>query len=141
MPEQVHGFFMWLTSFFTVIKPYLLQFLLFLPKVLFAILGAVLALILSGDIKKDGTVIISRMLIFRFFMAVMVSLTGGAAFIEYFDIAHYSKFAQGFIYLIFAVFGMLVIGIFYQSLALLEGKSFAEVFAEIKDAFFAIFGR
>ena len=45
---------------------------------------------------------------------------------------------QGFIMLMFAVFGLLIIGIAYQSIALLKGKSLAEVIAEVKAAFIAI---
>ena len=45
---------------------------------------------------------------------------------------------QGFIMLMFAVFGLLFIGIAYQSIALLKGKSVSEVIAEIKAAFVAI---
>ena len=48
--------------------------------------------------------------------------------------------AQGFVMLIFAVFGLLTIGIAYQSIALMQGKSIAEVIAEVKSAFIAIVG-
>ena len=40
--------------------------------------------------------------------------------------------------LMFAVFGLLGIGILYQSIALMQGKSLAEVIAEVKAAFVAI---
>jgi hypothetical protein len=47
--------------------------------------------------------------------------------------------AQGFVMLIFAIFGMLCIGIAYQSVQLLKGKSFNEIISEVKEAFGAIF--
>ena len=40
--------------------------------------------------------------------------------------------------LMFAVFGLLTSGIVYQSIALMHGKSLAEVIAEVKAAFVAI---
>ncbi|MDM1246848.1 hypothetical protein HX005_08230 [Acinetobacter sp. R933-2] len=41
---------------------------------------------------------------------------------------------------IFAVFGLLAIGIVYQSIALLKGKPLSEVISEIKAAFISIIG-
>ena len=49
-----------------------------------------------------------------------------------------STMFHGFIMLMFAVFGLLFIGIAYQSIALLKGKTVSEVIAEIKAAFVAI---
>lgn len=49
-----------------------------------------------------------------------------------------AQLAQGFVMLMFAVFGLLAIGIVYQSIALMHGKSLAEVIAEVKAAFVAI---
>ena len=46
---------------------------------------------------------------------------------------------QGFVMLIFAVFGMLLIGIWYQAIQLLKGKTISELILEIKEAFKAIF--
>ena len=43
--------------------------------------------------------------------------------------------------LVWAVFGMLAIGIVYQAVALMQGKTLAEVVKEVKDAAFAIFGK
>ena len=47
--------------------------------------------------------------------------------------------AQGFVMLMFAVFGLLAIGIIYQSMQMLKGKSFMQIIAEVKQAFGAIF--
>ena len=48
--------------------------------------------------------------------------------------------AQGFVMLFFAVFGLLAIGIVYQSIALLNGKTLSEIIREVKAAFIAIIG-
>ena len=109
-------------------------------KVVPAIVGAILALVLSGDIDKEGKIQVSLGVIGKFLFSVSVSLYGGAAFIEYHELNNYSHMAQGFVMLMFAVFGLLAIGIVYQSIALMHGKSLAEVIAEIKSAFIAIVG-
>ena len=109
-------------------------------KLIPAIVGAILALVLSGDIDKEGKIKVSLGLISKFLFSVSVSLYGGAAFIEYHELNNYSHKAQGFEMLMFAVFGLLAIGIAYQSIALLKGKSISDVIAEIKSAFIAIIG-
>ena len=108
-------------------------------KVVPAIVGAILALVLSGDIDKEGKIQVSLGVIAKFLFSVSVSLYGGSAFIEYYDLTHYTHMAQGFVMLIFAIFGMLCIGIAYQSVQLLKGKSFNEIISEVKEAFGAIF--
>lgn len=123
---------------FTSSNPVLLKSLTLIPKLVFAIAGALLALMLSGDIKQDGTIKINMTVIFKFFIAVLISLSGGAAFIEHYHLTQQSELAQGFVYLIFAVFGMLVIGIAYRAVEMLNGKSIAEIIKEIKSAFAAI---
>ncbi len=107
-------------------------------KVVPAIVGAILALVLSGDIDKEGKIQVSLGVIAKFLFSVSVSLYGGAAFIEYHELSKYSHMAQGFVMLMFAVFGLLAIGIVYQSIALMKGKSISAVIAEIKAAFVAI---
>ena len=107
-------------------------------KVVPAVVGAILALVLSGDIDKNGKIQISLGVIGKFLFSVSVSLYGGSAFIEYYDLNNYSHMGQGFVMLMFAVFGLLAIGIVYQSIALMHGKSLAEVIAEVKAAFVAI---
>ena len=105
-----------------------------------AVVGAILALVLSGDIDKNGKIQVSMGVIGKFLFSVSVSLYGGSAFIEYYELSKYSHMAQGFVMLIFAVFGLLTIGIVYQSIALMQGKSIAEVITEVKAAFVAIIG-
>jgi hypothetical protein len=109
-------------------------------KIVPAVVGAILALVLSGDIDKDGKIEVSLNVIVKFMASVTVSLYGGSAFIEYFGLLHVSTMYQGAIMLFFAVFGLLGIGIVYQSFALLQGKPMSEVLHEIKSAFLAIWG-
>ena len=109
-------------------------------KLVPAVVGAILALVLSGDIDKEGRIQVTLGLIGKFLFSVSVSLYGGAEFIEYYELNQYSHMAQGFVMLIFAVFGLLTIGIVYQSIALMQGKSIAEVITEVKAAFVAIIG-
>ncbi|ELZ2207594.1 hypothetical protein SD793_000030 [Acinetobacter baumannii] len=109
-------------------------------KIFPAVIGAILALVLSGDIDKDGKIKVSMGVITKFVCSVTVSLYGGSAFIEHYGYLTTSTMFQGFIMLIFAVFGLLVIGIVYQSIALLKGKSMSEVISEVKAAFISIIG-
>ena len=110
-----------------------------LLKIIAAILGAILALILSGDIDTQGRIKITVGVILKFAISVAISLYGGSAFIEYYQLTHYSMQSQGFVMLIFAVFGMLLIGIWYQSMQLWKGKTVSEIIAEVKAAFIAMF--
>ena len=70
-----------------------------------------------------------------------MSLYGGSAFIEHFEMLKTSTMYQGFIMLMFAIFGLLAIGIVYQAVEMWKGKSLPEVIAEIKAAFLAILGK
>ncbi|MBD0240050.1 hypothetical protein IAF68_08505 [Acinetobacter baumannii] len=108
-------------------------------KIWAAVMGGILALMLSGDINTDGMIKINRSVILKLFISITISLYGGSAFIEYFELSHYSHMTQGFVMLIFAVFGMLLIGIWYQAIQLLKGKTISELIFEIKEAFKAIF--
>ena len=110
-----------------------------LLKIIAAVMGAILALILSGDIDTQGRIKITVGVILKFAISVAISLYGGSAFIEYYQLTHYSMQSQGFVMLIFAVFGMLLIGISYQSMQLWKGKTVSEIIAEVKAAFIAMF--
>lgn len=110
-----------------------------LLKIIAAIMGAILALILSGDIDPQGRIKITVGVILKFTISVAISLYGGSAFIEYYQLTTYSLMSQGFVMLIFAVFGMLLIGILYQSMQLWKGKTFSEIITEVKAAFIAMF--
>lgn len=108
-------------------------------KIFAAVVGAIFALTLSGDIDKEGRIKINIGVVMKFVFSVAISLFGGAAFIEYFNLGHYSHMAQGFVMLMFAVFGMLCIGILYQAVQLMKGKSLAEIIIEVKETFSSIF--
>ena len=109
-------------------------------KIIAAVIGAIFALTLSGDIDTDGRIKINVSVIMKFVFSVAISLYGGSAFIEYYDSAgYYSHMAQGFVMLMFAVFGMLCIGILYQAIQLMKGKSLAEIIVEVKETFSSIF--
>lgn len=110
-------------------------------KIIPAIVGAILALVLSGDIDKKGKIQVTVSVIGKFAASVTVSLYGGSAFIEHFEMLKTSTMYQGFIMLMFAVFGLLAIGIVYQAVEMWKGKSLPEVIAEIKAAFLAILGK
>lgn len=107
-------------------------------KIFPAVIGAILASVLSSDIDKNGKIQVSAGVITKFVCSVTVSLYGGSAFIEHYGFLKSTTMFQGFIMLMFAVFGLLFIGIAYQSIAFLKGKSMSEVIAEIKSAFVAI---
>jgi len=119
----------------------ILKLLAFMPKILIAVVGAVFGLMLSGDIGRDGKIQVSVAVMIKFVIAVTISLVGGSAHIEIMQWQDYSVTVHGLIMLMWAVFGMLAIGIIYQSVALMEGKSIAEIIKEVKDAAFAIFGK
>ena len=123
----------------TLNDPISIKGLPWLFKIVAAVIGAIFALTLSGDIDTQGRIKITMGVIMKFTFSVAISLYGGSAFIEYYDLAHYTHMAQGFVMLIFAIFGMLCIGIAYQSVQLLKGKSFNEIISEVKEAFGAIF--
>ena len=126
------------TPFFDLI---LIKLLTFLPKVFAAVVGAVFGLMLSGDIGRDGKIQINMSVIVKFTIAVTISLYGGEATIEYYQLQIYSAMTHGLIMLVWAVFGMLAIGIVYQSIALMQGKSLSAIVKEVKDAAFAVFGK
>ena len=108
-------------------------------KIIAAVVGAIFALTLSGGIDTEGRIKITMGVIMKFVFSVAISLYGGAAFIEYYSLGHYSHMAQGFVMLIFAVFGMLCIGIVYQAVQLMKGKSISEIAFEVKETFRSIF--
>lgn len=126
------------TPFWDII---LLKLLVFLPKVFAAVIGAVFGLMLSGDIGKDGKISVNISVIVKFTIAVTISLFGGAAHIEIMGYQNYSVMTHGAIMLVWAVFGMLAIGVLYQAVALMQGKTLAEVAKEVKDAAWAIFSK
>lgn len=112
----------------------------FVPKLICAVIGAILALVLSGDIDKDGKIQVNRGVVLRFFIAVLTSLFFGEWIIEHYQL-HTSIAAQGSIMILTAVFGLMIIGVIYQGIAVLKGKPIGEVLTEIVSAFKSIFGK
>lgn len=112
-----------------------------LPKVVAAIIGALLALVLSGDIDKEGYIKIRRGVVLRFGLGVGTSLFGGSYIIETYGMTHLSAMAQGSVFLLTAVFGLLSIGILYQAVEMMRGKTLSEIAIEVSTAFKAIFKR
>lgn len=108
-------------------------------KIIAAVIGAIFTLTLSGDIDTQGRIKITIGVIMKFVFSVAISLYGGSAFIEYFELGHYSHMAQGFVMLMFAVFGLLAIGIVYQAIRMMDGKKLSEIVGEIRESFKAIF--
>ena len=108
-------------------------------KIIAAVVGAIFALTLSGDIDTEGRIKITMGVIMKFTFSVAISLYGGSAFIEYYGWHIYSHMTQGFVMLIFAIFGMLCIGIVYQAVQLMKGKSISEIAFEVKETFRSIF--
>ena len=108
-------------------------------KIIAAVVGAIFALTLSGDIDTEGRIKITMGVIMKFTFSVAISLYGGSAFSEYYGWHVYSHMTQGFVMLIFAIFGMLLIGIWYQAIQLLRGKTIGELIFEIRSAFKAMF--
>ncbi len=102
------------TPFWDII---LLKLLVFLPKVFAAVIGAILGLMLSGDIGRDGKIQVNISVIVKFTIAVTISLYGGEAAIEYYELQAYSVMTHGFVMLLWAVLGMLAIGIDLQAIA------------------------
>lgn len=119
--------------------PLSIKSLPWLFKIIAAVVGAIFALTLSGDIDTEGLIKITIGVIMKFTFSVAISLYGGSAFIEYYDWQVYSHMTQGFVMLIFAIFGMLLIGIWYQAIQLLRGKTIGELIFEIRSAFKAMF--
>lgn len=117
----------------------LIKLIAYFPKILAAIVGAVLSLVLSGDIDNEGKIKVSTGVLMKFTFSVCISLYGGEAFIEQFNLQDKGVMYHGAIMLTFAVFGMLVLGIIYQSVAMLKGKPISEIIKEIHEAFTSIF--
>lgn len=106
-----------------------------LPKILLAVVGAIFALVLSGDITLDGNLKINLRVVTTLAAAVSLSLSGGAFFIEHFALQKYSITAQGFIMFMTAVLGLLMLGIVYRSIELLRGKRLSEIAGELGAAY------
>lgn len=120
----------------------LINVLAYLPKVLFAVIGGGIALIFSGDIRSDGCVKIGWGIIIKLSASVALGIAIGDAMIFYLDWQHIPIAALGLVFLIGAALGMLLLGLVYRSVELtFTDKTLPEIIKEVKDAFFAVFGK
>lgn len=103
----------------------------YIPKVLAVVAGAIFSLVLSGDIDTKGRVKITLSLVIKLNFAMLFSLYAGEAFIEIKGYQHLSSMTQGFIMMVFALFGVLIIGIIYQAIRMLHGKTLSEIAEEV----------
>lgn len=109
-----------------------------LLKIFAVIVGALLALSLSGDIDQDGKLNLSVGVLIKFLSSATFGLFGGDFIVEHWQLV-YSDIGQAFISMIVSVFGLLLIGIVYQAAKLMEGKPLSAIISEVKQAFKAIF--
>ena len=120
----------------------LLKLAIYMPKVLFATIGGIIALIFSGDIKPDGSVKIGWGLIVKLSISIALGLSIGETVIYYYGWSQHPVIAIGIVFLMSSAFGMFLLGIVYQSLQLtFTDKTISEIIKEVKDAFFAVFGK
>lgn len=124
----------------------LTKVLFLLPKLFYFLImaiavlaGIILAMVLSGDIDKDGYIKITRGVVIKFVAAVCASLFVGSLIIDVWHLQYLGIMSQGCIFFMTAVFGLLSIGVIYQSIQLMGGKSFGAVVVEVVGAFIAIF--
>lgn len=127
-----------MSDFFVMILKGVLWCFSPLVKLFAACVGVLFALVLSGDITPDGKMNINRGVIIRFLLSVVFSIFAGQWLIESYRL-HLSIAAQGTIMIMVGTFGFALIGLFYQSLQLMRGKSLSEITTEIAAAFRAIF--
>lgn len=112
------------------------------PKFCLLLSGGVIALIFSGDIRSDGCVKIGWGIIIKLSASVALGIAIGDAMIFYLDWQHIPIAALGLVFLIGAALGMLLLGLVYRSVELtFTDKTLPEIIKEVKDAFFAVFGK
>lgn len=107
-------------------------------KVFLAVIGVLIALVFSGDITEDKKLNLSSALLIKVSFGMSASLTGAPFLIERQGWQLWSLSAQGFVFLMSAVFGLLIIGIFYRAVEMYQGKSISEIIKEIKSVIKAI---
>lgn len=106
-------------------------------KILAATIGAIFALTLTGDIDTEGKLKLSFGVAVKFTFSAFLGFVGGEYLINQFDYS-LSVASQGFVMMMVSVFGMLIVGIIYQSIQMFHGKRLPEIMAEIKETFKAI---
>lgn len=118
-------------AFFTKIIP-------FLTKMLALFIGAIISLILSGDISIDGDdnakLNINSIVFIKLICSIGLGLFLGEWTIDYWNFEHLNYYAQSAVLMMFSVFGMLIVGILYRSVQLTFGKkTLSEIVIEIKE--------
>lgn len=109
-------------------------------KILAVIIGAIFALTLTGDIDQNGKLKLSFGVAIKFAFSAYFGFLSGAWVIEYLQWGKYSHVSHGFIMMMCSVFGMTIVGIFYQAIKLsTTDKTPSEIVTEIKATFKAIF--
>lgn len=116
----------------------LTKILPFLTKLFALVLGGIISLILSGDIRLDNqenaNLRINIKIILKITCAIGLGLFIGEFVIDYYDFEHLNYYAQAVFYLIASSFGMLIFGIFYRSIQLtFTDKKLSEIITEIKE--------
>jgi len=120
----------------------LLKLIVYLPKILFATVGGIIALILSGDINSDGLLKLGWGVIIKLSVSITLGLTIGEPVIYYFGWDAYPVMVIGIVFLLSSALGLLALGIIYRMIQLtFTDKTVAEAIKEVKDAAFAIFGK
>lgn len=121
-------------TFIKIIPPFIKLFAL--------IIGGLLSLVLSGDIKLDENntpniplgekhlLIIS----FKLTLAIGIGWICGEFVIDWLDFEHMKFYSQAIFFLFFSAFGLLIFGILYRACQLtFDGKSLSEIVTEIKN--------
>jgi len=120
----------------------LLKLIVYLPKILFAVIGAIIALIFSGDIKSDGSVKIGWGIIVKLAVSITLGLSIGETVIYYYGWTDHPVMTIGIVFLVSSALGMLVLGMVYRSLQLtFTDKTVSEIIREMKAALAAILGK
>lgn len=116
----------------------LLENMPFLIKLLALLLGGIIALVLSGDIKIDdddnANLKINLKVIIKLLCSIGIGLYFGEWTIDYWDFEHLNYYAQSAVLMAFSVFGMLIFGIVYRSAQLtFHEKTLSEIIFEVKN--------
>lgn len=118
-----------------------LTVLAFLPTLLAAMAGVILALILSKDIDIEGKIKITPKLIILGVIALIGSIHGGDFLIEVFGLHDYSTSAKNFVTFLTAVLVLVVMGVIYRGVELMRGKTIVQIMIEVSQAVRAIMGK
>lgn len=109
----------------------------FLTKLFALIVGGIISLVLSGDIRLDNednaNLKINLKIILKITCAVGLGLFIGEFVIDYYDFEYLNYYAQAIFYLIASAFGMLIFGVIYRSIQLtFTDKTLSQIVSEIK---------